>query len=113
MNERTTKRGKRNIRHARVRAKISGTSECPRLSVFRSNKYMYAQLINDEEGKTIASASGKGGGSVAQAESVGKAIAEAAKKLGIGRVVFDRGGFSYTGTIKRVAENAREGGLQF
>lgn len=104
----------------RIRNKISGTAERPRLSVFRSNKAIYVQLIDDENGVTLASASsrekdmqGKEGNKVEKSKLVGTAIAEKAKALGISSVVFDRGGNLYHGRVKQVAEGAREGGLQF
>jgi large subunit ribosomal protein L18 len=94
-------------RHKRIRAAISGTKERPRLSVFRSNKFIYAQLIDDEAGKTFAEAHD------ADATKVGKELAKKAKALKIDKVVFDRGGYLYTGKIKAVADAAREGGLVF
>jgi len=104
----------------RVRAKISGTAEKPRLSVFRSNKGIYAQLIDDVAGKTLAAASyldkdlaGKAGSKTEQSVVVGKAIAEKAKAANIEHVVFDRSGYLYHGRIKALAEAAREGGLKF
>ena len=106
-------------RHLRVRGKISGTAECPRLNVFRSSKHIYAQIIDDVAGKTLAAASSmdKGfelnGGNAEGAAAVGKAVAEAAAKAGITEVVFDRGGYVYHGRIKALAEGAREGGLKF
>ena len=106
-------------RHLRVRGKVSGTAECPRLNVFRSSKHIYAQIIDDVAGKTLAAASSmdKGfelnGGNAEGAAAVGKAIAEAAVKQGITEVVFDRGGYIYHGRIKALAEGAREGGLKF
>lgn len=105
----------RTRRHARVRAKISGTSERPRLAVFKSNRFISVQLINDDAGTTIASAHGREfkGSLGAQAGAVGKAIAERAKKLGITTVVFDRGGYQYAAQIKSLADAAREGGLTF
>jgi large subunit ribosomal protein L18 len=112
----------REARHARVRKKVSGTPERPRLSVFRSLKYIYAQIIDDVAGTTIVSASSispslkkelkKGGGNIEAAKLVGKTIAEAAKEKGITQVVFDRGGYAYHGRVKAVAETARENGLQ-
>jgi len=112
-----TKNDSRKIRHNRVRAKISGTLERPRLSVFKSNKYMYAQLINDEKGETLVSASslvGKGDKSLMdQAREVGKKIAEGGKEKGITKVVFDKSGYMYAGRIKALADAAREGGLIF
>ena len=110
---------KRLIRHKRVRAKISGTAERPRLNVFRSLSNIYAQIIDDTTGKTLVSASSveKGfegnGGNKEAAKKVGVMIAERAKAKGITEVVFDRGGYVYHGRVKELAEGAREGGLQF
>lgn len=107
---------KRTRRHARIRAKISGTSEIPRLSVYKSNKHISAQLIDDTSSKTIAgvhSRAVKGKTMMEKAEAVGKAIAEAAKSKKVSKVVFDRGGFIYTGCVKALAEGARAGGLKF
>ncbi len=95
-------------RAKRVRSVIRGTSKRPRLSVFRSNRAIYAQLIDDETGKTIAAAKALAKGAL----SVGKTLAEKAKKAGIARAVFDRGRYSYHGQVKAVAEGAREGGLK-
>ncbi len=110
---------KRLIRHKRVRAKISGTAERPRLNVFRSLSNIYAQIIDDTTGNTLVSAStvekgfeGNGGNKEA-AKKVGAMIAERAKAKGITEVVFDRGGYVYHGRVKELAEGAREGGLQF
>lgn len=106
-------------RHFRVRNKISGTPECPRLNVFRSAKHIYAQLIDDVNGVTLAAAStmDKGfegfGGNKEAAHKVGVAIAEKAKAKGICDVVFDRGGYVYHGRVQDLAEGAREGGLNF
>ena len=106
-------------RHMRLRNKISGSPERPRLNVFRSAKHIYAQLIDDAAGKTLASASSleKGfegsGGNKEAAKKVGKAIAEKAVKAGITECVFDRGGYIYHGRIKELADGAREGGLKF
>ena len=106
-------------RHKRVRAKISGTPECPRLDVFRSAKHIYAQIIDDVNGVTLASASSLDkaiegyGGNVAAATAVGKLVAERAKAAGITTVVFDRGGYVYHGRVQALAEGAREGGLEF
>ena len=109
----------RKIRHARVRTKISGTSERPRLCVYRSLNHIYAQVIDDVNGVTLCSASsldkaieGNGGNKVA-ARAVGKLVAERAKAKGIEIVVFDRGGYLYHGRVAELAEGAREGGLQF
>ena len=106
-------------RHARVRAKISGTPECPRLNVFRSAKHLYAQLIDDVNGVTLASASSmdKGfevnGGNKEAAHKIGVTLAQRAIEKGISEVVFDRSGYIYHGRIKELAEGAREGGLKF
>lgn len=105
-------------RHRRVRGKISGTPERPRLDVFRSSKHIYAQIIDDTTGTTLAAAStlDKGfkgnGGNAEAATEVGKAIAEKALAKGIKQVVFDRGGFVYHGRVKALADGAREGGLE-
>ena len=105
-------------RHRRVRGKISGTAEYPRLDVFRSSKHIYAQIIDDVTGTTLVAASSleKGfdgyGGNIDAAGKVGKAIAEKAIAKGIKQVVFDRGGFVYHGRVKALAEGAREGGLE-
>ena len=108
----------RERRHRRIRGKVVGTAERPRLAVFRSNKGIFAQLIDDESGRTLAGASWLGlgtfvGSMTEQAAEVGKAVAAAAKKAGIESVVFDRGGYLYHGRVKALAEGAREGGLTF
>jgi large subunit ribosomal protein L18 len=106
-------------RHKRVRAKISGTAECPRLNVFRSLNHIYAQIIDDEKGVTLAAAStmdkdiGGYGGNKEAAKKVGLAVAKKAADKGITAVVFDRGGYVYQGRIKELADGAREGGLKF
>jgi large subunit ribosomal protein L18 len=105
-------------RHRRVRGKVSGTAERPRLVVFRSNRGIFAQLVDDDAGRTLASASwlqqrSFTGTKTEQAAAVGKALAAAAKQAGIERCVFDRGGYLYHGRVKALAEGAREGGLQF
>ncbi|HLX32767.1 MAG TPA: 50S ribosomal protein L18 [Gaiellaceae bacterium] len=106
-------------RHRRVRAKVRGSAERPRLVVFRSNRGIEAQLIDDDAGKTLASASHLGlaksfkGGKTAQAEAVGKALAAAAKTAGVDSCIFDRGGYLYHGRVKALADGAREGGLKF
>ena len=111
-------RGQRIKRHARVRGKISGTPERPRLSVFRSEKNIYAQIIDDVAGNTLVAASsvekdfGPGSNKEA-ARKVGKLVAERAVAKGIEEVVFDRGGYIYHGRVKELAEGAREGGLKF
>ena len=108
----------RKKRHARVRNKISGTAECPRLNVFRSNTQIFAQIIDDVKGVTLVSSSSvelkiKNGGNVEGAKLVGKDIAEKAKKAKINKVVFDRGGYLYHGRVQALAEAARENGLEF
>jgi large subunit ribosomal protein L18 len=106
-------------RHKRVRGKISGTAERPRLNVFRSANHIYAQLIDDVSGKTIASASttekafAEYGGNVAAAKQIGLSIAEKGKAAGVSEVVFDRSGYVYHGRVAALADGAREGGLQF
>ncbi|HUY71950.1 MAG TPA: 50S ribosomal protein L18 [Gaiellaceae bacterium] len=105
-------------RHRRVRGKITGTAERPRLMVFRSNRGVFAQIVDDGTGKTVASANwtllkGHKGDKTTQAREVGKALALSAKKAGIETVVFDRGGYLYHGRVKALAEGAREGGLSF
>ncbi|MFH1036887.1 MAG: 50S ribosomal protein L18 [Patescibacteria group bacterium] len=127
------RKGKRIRRHKRIRAKITGTKERPRLGVFCSNAHIYAQLINDEKGKVLAIASDlklkkqqtgqksevkkegeiKRTGKVAKAFEVGKLLAKSAMELKIENVVFDRGGFQYHGVVKALADGAREGGLKF
>ena len=101
--------------HMRIRNKISGTGERPRLSVYRSSKEIYCQLINDLDGHTIAAATSKGlkGTKSEQAAEVGKMIAERAKSAGVEGIVFDRGGYRYHGRVRSLAEGAREGGLKF
>ena len=120
---------KRELRRKRIRAKVKGTSARPRLAVFKSNRYLYGQLINDDKGVTVASVSDvalseknsattsvKKGAKVTKTERarlLGKALAESAAKKNITTAVFDRGGFIYTGRIRAFAEGAREGGLLF
>ncbi len=110
----------RKARHERVRNKISGTTETPRLNVFRSNSNIFAQIIDDTKGATLVSASSidkelslKNGGNVEAAIKVGELIAKRAKKAKITEVVFDRGGYLYHGRVKALAEAARENGLKF
>ena len=106
-------------RHARVRGKISGTAECPRLNVFRSNSNISAQLIDDVKGVTLVAASsvekefGTTAGNCAEARKVGQLVAKRALEKGIEACVFDRGGYVYHGRVKELAEGAREGGLKF
>ena len=102
--------------HARIRAKLSGTGERPRLNVYRSLNHIYAQVIDDQKGETLVSASSiklKTGGNVAAAREIGKKVAELAVEKGIKKVVFDRGGYLYHGRIKALADAAREAGLEF
>lgn len=110
----------RKARHIRVRENISGTNLVPRLNVFRSNKNISAQIIDDEKGITLVSASSldkdlkiKNGGNLEASKIVGEALAKAAKKVKITKVVFDRGGYQYHGRVKVLAEAARENGLEF
>ena len=108
----------RKKRHARVRSKITGTAERPRLNVYRSNKHLYAQLIDDTAGVTLASASTmekefEGNGNVEAAKAIGATIAKRATEKNIKSVVFDRGGYLYHGRVKALAEAARENGLEF
>lgn len=105
---------KRQRRHARVRARVRGTATRPRLAVFRSNKHIYAQLIDDVAGKTLAAISDlKLRGENAAAKAIGEALARAALARKIKQVAFDRGGYAYAGRIRQVAEGARAGGLEF
>ena len=119
MIKRPDTRGQRIKRHNRVRGKISGTAERPRLCVFRSENHIYAQIIDDVTGNTLVSASTVekafegNGGNVEAAKKIGAAIAERALQKGIEEVVFDRGGYIYHGRVKALAEGAREGGLKF
>ena len=110
----------RKARHARVRAKVSGTKDVPRLNVFRSNSNIFAQIIDDEAGVTLASASSidkelklANGGNVEAATKVGELLAKRAKEAKITKVVFDRGGYQYHGRVKALADAARENGLEF
>ena len=111
----STKAALRTRRHARIRARISGTAARPRLAVFKSNRFISVQLIDDEAGRTLAAAHGREfpGSLGVQAAAVGKAVAERAKAAGISAVVFDRGGYAYAAQIKALADSAREGGLTF
>jgi large subunit ribosomal protein L18 len=117
MIKRTDRKVNRLKRHRRVRVRLSGTAERPRLAVYRSLNHLYAQLIDDMGGRTLASASTVAlkakGNSMDEAAKVGKAIAEQAKSAGLTKVVFDRGGFLYHGRIKALADAAREAGLEF
>lgn len=121
MSRRMSRAQRRRKIHRRIRGKIQGTSSLPRLCVFRSSRHMYAQLVDDETGRTLAQAStlkldGKklaNGGNVSAAQGIGTAIAQEAKQLGVESVVFDRNGFLFHGRIKAVAEAARKGGLKF
>ncbi len=108
--------------HIRIRSRIHGRPQAPRLNVFRSLNHIYAQIVDDTRGHTLVSASSldnevrttfKSGGNVAAAKVVGRVLADRAKTAGISRVVFDRGGYAYHGRVKALAEAAREGGLQF
>lgn len=108
--------------HRRLRARVSGSAVRPRLNVFRSTNHIYAQIVDDATGRTLVAVSTrdkdvrstmKTGGNVAAAKSVGKALAVRAKQAGIGRVVFDRGGYAYHGRVRALADTAREAGLEF
>src|SRR5690349_21788074 len=105
--------------HTRIRRRVKGTPERPRLAVFRSVKHIYAQVIDDTKGHTVVSAStkeksgGSGGGNVAGAKAIGKLVAQRAQEKGIQAVVFDRGGYLYHGRVKALADAAREAGLKF
>ena len=104
--------------HKRIRRRLAGTPERPRLAVFRSVKHIYAQIIDDTQGHTVASASshekdGVNGGNVAGAKAIGKLVAQRAQEKGIKAVVFDRGGYLYHGRVKALADSAREAGLEF
>jgi large subunit ribosomal protein L18 len=121
-NDLIKKRQQRERRHRRVRARVMGTQERPRLNVFRSLENIYAQVINDETGHTLVSASTvdreiakqvEGKSKIESAKVVGQVLAERAKAAGIGQVVFDRGGYRYHGRIAALAEGARAGGLEF
>ena len=105
----------RKVRHERVRKQIIGTKDIPRLNVYRSNTNIYAQIIDDENGVTLASASSKNykGNNIEVAKLVGEKIAEEAKKLNINKVVFDRGGYLYHGKVQALADAARSKGLEF
>lgn len=118
MIKKESKNSQRIMRHKRVRKNISGTSEMPRLNVFRSNTQIYAQIINDETGTTLASSSSvqlkiKNGGNIEGAKLVGADIAKKAKEANISKVVFDRGGYQYHGRVEALADTARENGLEF
>lgn len=111
-----TKKDLRVRRHARIRARIHGTEERPRLSIFLSNRYLYAQVIDDERGVTLASASSKdvkGKTMTEAAKIVGERVAKAAVEKGVTKAVFDRGGFAYSARVKALADAARAGGLEF
>lgn len=116
------RREQREVRHRRIRVRVRGTAARPRLSVFRSLKHIYAQLIDDDTGRTLVAAGSlspevrdklKNGGNVTAAKVVGELLAQKAKAAGIAQVVFDRGGCRYHGRVKALAEAARAGGLQF
>jgi large subunit ribosomal protein L18 len=116
MNTITNKKAEsRERRHNRIRARVSGTVARPRLAVYKSNRYLHAQIIDDEAGKTIVAGSTKevGGKKMDAAKQLGTNLAKAAKAAGVTTVVFDRGGFRYTGRVAMLAEAAREGGLKF
>jgi large subunit ribosomal protein L18 len=116
------RRGPRDVRHLRLRETLRGSAERPRLAVFRSINHIYAQLVDDDAGRTVVAADSrskafreghKSGGNVAAAKAVGEQLAQKAKAAGIQRVVFDRGGYKYHGRVKALADAARAGGLTF
>jgi large subunit ribosomal protein L18 len=116
------KRASRDVRHLRVRRRLSGSAERPRLAVFRSLNHICAQLIDDESGRTVAAADSrskefrarqKSGGNIAAAKLVGELLAQSARERGVQRVIFDRGGYQYHGRVKALADAARAGGLTF
>lgn len=119
MIQRVAKKEIRTRVHARIRQKLQGTTERPRLAVFRSLAHIYAQVIDDSQGKTVVAASSvdkthrTNGGNLAAAKAIGKAVAERAKEQGITKVVFDRGGYPYHGRVKALADAARAAGLEF
>jgi large subunit ribosomal protein L18 len=120
MIKKETRNGARQKRHLRIRKNIVGSKDMPRLNVFRSNKNIFAQIIDDEEGKTIVSASSidkelklENGSNLEAANKVGELLAERAKKAKIKKVIFDRGGYLYQGRVKALAEAARQKGLEF
>lgn len=118
MLKKTNKNAERQRRHARVRTKVSGTPECPRLNVFRSNSHIHVQVIDDVNGKTLASCSSvdlklEHGGNIDAAKKVGTEIANRCKALNIEKVRFDRGGYVYHGRVKALAQAARDAGLTF
>jgi large subunit ribosomal protein L18 len=108
----------RRKRHARLRLRVSGSTQRPRLSVFRSSRFIYAQVIDDTTGRTLAAASSRetllsaGTGKIGVAEAVGRAVAERARQAGVTQVVLDRGGYRYHGRVRSLAEGARQGGLE-
>lgn len=120
MSGRHTKHERRRIRRYRIRNRVSGSTERPRLSVFRSSRHIYAQIVDDDRGTTLAAASSRedlgpleGKGRLPSCAAVGKRLAERAKQKGITKVAFDRGGYLYHGRVKALAEAARENGLKF
>lgn len=116
MDKSKAKTEKRERRKKRTRSKITGTTERPRLSVFKSNKYIYAQIIDDEKRQTLVAVSSLKEGAndlITKAKKIGRELSENATKKGIKKVVFDKSGYSFTGRVKALAEGAREGGLSF
>lgn len=114
------KRQHRKTRHNRVRAKVQGTAKVPRVSIFRSNRHIFVQVIDDSSGKTLISSvvksnkkSAPKGSKAELAEKIGEMLAQKAKEAGVGQVVFDRGGYKYHGRVKALAEGLRKGGLKF
>jgi large subunit ribosomal protein L18 len=121
MSGRHTKEERRVIRRRRIRKRVAGSTERPRLAVFRSGRHIYAQIIDDDRGVTLVAASSRetdlpaveGSGKVSKSSSVGKRLAERAKEKGVSKVAFDRGGYIYHGRVKALAEGARSAGLEF
>ncbi len=120
MSGRHSKDERRTIRRYRVRKRVTGTEQRPRLSVYRSSKHIYAQLIDDDQGKTLAAATSRealpkveGTGKLSKSFAVGKLLGERAKSQGVSKVCFDRGGYLYHGRVKALADGAREAGLDF
>ncbi|MES3005258.1 MAG: 50S ribosomal protein L18 [Patescibacteria group bacterium] len=116
MNTGNLKKQKRQRRHVKIRSKVFGTQDVPRLAVFKSNKHIMVQVINDDSGKTLTAVHSrevKGKNMTEKSIAVGVLVAEKAKKMNVSKIVFDRGGFIYTGNIKALADAARSGGLQF
>ena len=116
MNKNSEKKLNKSRRHARIRAKIAGTASRPRIAVFKSNQYIYAQVVDDESGKTLLSVSdvkAKGGKKAEKALGLGESLAAKMKEKGLTEAVFDRGGFKFHGRVKAIADGLRKGGIKF